>query len=161
MFDRNYLSEPEPFLGQGWSFPVRINLQGRIPLSAGDRNIEEAIWIILKTNVGERASRPDFGSTLGELAFAPMHTDTLVLLCVAVEDALTQWEPRIVLDEVRADPDPIRGRVNIIINYRIADSYQPRSLVYPFYLQSAEGDLDAAEMDATQGARAELSLDDW
>ncbi|MDX2097711.1 MAG: hypothetical protein SFW36_08030, partial [Leptolyngbyaceae cyanobacterium bins.59] len=88
--------------------------------------------------------------------------DTLVLLCVAVEDALTLWEPRIELDDVQADPDPNRGRVNLIIDYHLTDSHQPRSLVYPFYLQSEEEVEIEAEADrVVRGARAEKTLENW
>lgn len=149
------------FLGTGWSFPLRLNLQGNLQLSSAEQNIEESIWIILKTAVGERASRPDFGSTLSELAFAPLNSDTLVMACIAVEDALSQWEPRIALNDVRADPDPIQGLINIVIDYQILETYESRSLVYPFYLQSAEPDLDSIEKQEQQGARGEKTLDNW
>lgn len=126
------------YIGTGWSFPLRVSLQGGIQLSAIARSVEESIWIILKTDLGERVYRPNFGSRLSELAFAPMNTQTLLLLRLHVEEALEMWEPRIILDEVTTDPDPIRGRVDIVIYYRLRDSHEPRSLVYPFYLQPTE-----------------------
>ncbi|MEQ9001897.1 MAG: GPW/gp25 family protein [Coleofasciculus sp. B1-GNL1-01] len=128
-------NQPRDYLGRGLSFPLRGNLQGSLQLSADIRNIEEAIALILGTKVGERVYRPNFGSRLSELAFAPMNTQTLLLIRVYVEEALKMWEPRIVLDGVYTEPDPIRGRVNIIIEYHPKDSHDTRSLVYPFYLQ--------------------------
>ncbi len=122
------------YLGTGWASPLRVNLQGSIQLSSAERNIEESIWIILRTNLGERVYRPDFGSRLSELVFGTMNTQTLVLLRLFVREALEMWEPRITLDEVRTDPDPVRGRVDIIIDYHPKDSHDARSLVYPFYL---------------------------
>jgi hypothetical protein len=47
------------------------------------------------------------------------------------------WEPRIEIDEVRTDPDPVRGRVDIIIQYHSKENYDSRSLVYPFYVLPA------------------------
>ena len=128
-------NQPRDYLGRGLSFPLRGNLQGSLQLSADIRNIEEAIALILGTKVGERVYRPNFWSRLSELAFAPMNTQTLLLIRVYVEEALKMWEPRIVLDGVYTEPDPIRGRVNIIIEYHPKDSHDTRSLVYPFYLQ--------------------------
>lgn len=122
------------YLGTGWASPLRVNLQGNIQLSSAERNIEESIWLILRTELGERVYRPDFGSRLSELAFAPMNTQTLLLIRLYVEEALEMWEPRIELDEVRTDPDPVRGRVDIIIDYHPTESHDSRSLVYPFYL---------------------------
>ncbi|MGI0487843.1 GPW/gp25 family protein [Pantanalinema rosaneae CENA516] len=155
------LSDPQAYLGTGWSFPLRVNVQGSLQLSAADQNIQESIWIILRTSIGERASRPDFGSALADLAFAPMSSDTLVRLCIAVEEALNRWEPRIELDNVRADPDPLRGRVDLLIDYRIVETYETRSLVYPFYLQSATEDLDEALTAERRGAVSDFSLEDW
>lgn len=155
------LQSQRAFLGRGWGFPLRVNVQGGLQLSAAERNIEESIWIILKTAVGERASRPDFGSRLSELAFAPMNSETLVMVSIAVEDALVQWEPRITLNNVQAEPDSIQGRINILIDYQIAGTYQSRSLIYPFYLQSDMEDLETLEKREQEGARAEKTLDNW
>lgn len=122
------------YLGTGWASPLRVNLQGSIQLSSAERNIEESIWLILRTDLGERVYRPEFGSRLSELTFAPMNTQTLLLIRLYVQEALEMWEPRIELDEVRADPDPVRGRVDIIIEYHPKNSHDNRSLVYPFFL---------------------------
>ncbi|MBD2300294.1 GPW/gp25 family protein [Nostoc sp. FACHB-190] len=121
-------------LGAGWSFPLRVNVQGGLQLSKADRNIEASMMLILRTELGERVYRPNFGSRLSELTFAPMNTQTLLLLRLHVQEALEMWEPRIVLDAVRADPDPLRGRVDIVIEYHPKDSHDSRSLVFPFYL---------------------------
>lgn len=124
-----------PHLGMGLRFPLQVNLQGSPQLSSDIRNIEESIGIILGTKLGERVYRPNFGSRLFELTFAPMNTQTLLLIRLHVEEALTMWEPRIVLDRVYTEPDPVRGRIDIIIEYHPKDSHDSRSLVYPFFLQ--------------------------
>jgi phage baseplate assembly protein W len=116
---------------------LRVNVQGSIPLSSEERNIEESIWIILRTDLGERVYRPNFGSRLSELVFAPMNTQTLLLIRLYVQEALEMWEPRIEIDEVRTDPDPVRGRVDIIIQFHSKENYDSRSLVYPFYVLPA------------------------
>jgi len=126
------------YIGKGLSFPIRSNIQGNVQLSADNQNLEESIYLILRTSLGERVYRPDFGSRLSELVFAPLNTQTLVLLRLYVEEALEAWEPRINLEEVVADPDPVRGRVDITITYSLKDNYDLRSMVYPFYLLPAE-----------------------
>ncbi|AFZ24182.1 phage baseplate assembly protein W [Cylindrospermum stagnale PCC 7417] len=131
-------SQQAGYMGTGWSFPLRMNVQGSLQLSRAERNIEESIKLILRTNLGERVYRPNFGSRLSELTFAPMNTQTLLLLRLHVQEALTMWEPRIVLDSVLADPDPQRGRVDIIIEYHPKEGYDTRSIVYPFYINGSE-----------------------
>jgi phage baseplate assembly protein W len=125
---------PRDYVGTGWSFPLRINVQGKMQLSSDVSNVEEAIRIILNTKLGERVYRPNFGSRLSELVFAPMNTQTLLLIRVYIEEALELWEPRIILEGIYTEPDPVRGRVEVRIEYSLRDSYETRSMVYPFYL---------------------------
>lgn len=122
------------YVGSGFAFPLRVNVQGSVQLSSDAPNLEESILIILRTELGERVYRPNFGSRLSELTFEPMNVQTLLLIRLYIEEALELWEPRITLRDVRTDPDPMRGRVDIEIIYQPKDSYDIRSLVFPFYL---------------------------
>ncbi|MBD2212739.1 GPW/gp25 family protein [Nostoc linckia FACHB-104] len=125
------------YLGKGWTFPLQLNLQGGIQFSSEDQKVKESIWIILRTGVGERVYRPNFGSRLSELAFAPMNSETLRQIRIYVLEALEVWEPRIIVDEVRTDADPVRGKVDITVEYRLKKYPDIYSLVYPFYLLSS------------------------
>jgi phage baseplate assembly protein W len=136
--DNYYYPPQKDYIGAGLGFPLQVNVQGGMQLSTGTPNIEESMVIILRTDLGERVYRPNFGSRLSELVFEPMNVQTLMLIRLYVEQALEMWEPRIILKEVRADPDPIRGRVDIEIVYQPKNSLDTRSLVYPFYLALEE-----------------------
>ena len=124
-----------PHLGQGFAFPLQVNQQGNWALSPGDRSVRESILLILMTDLGERVNRPEFGCRLGELSFAPINTETLTLMRLYVQEALEQWEPRILLEDVLAIPNNDLGRVDLVINYRLKLTHDRRSLVYPFFLQ--------------------------
>jgi hypothetical protein len=125
------------YIGAGFTFPIDINVQGSVKLSNNTPNLEESIIIILGTKLGERLYRPNFGSRLSELVFEPMNTKTLLLIRLYVEEALEMWEPRIILNNILTIPDPTTGCVEIDIIYTPKDSYELRSMVYPFYLQLA------------------------
>ncbi|BBC26976.1 GPW/gp25 family protein [Pseudanabaena sp. ABRG5-3] len=127
-------NQSRDYIGRGLSFPLRINVQGELKTDSGDRNLEEAIAIILNTKLGERVYRPNFGSRLSDLAFAPMNPQTILLARVYVEEALNRWEPRIRVTGVFAEPDPIKGRLDLKILYQLKDGHDTRSMVYPFYL---------------------------
>jgi hypothetical protein len=131
-------THPDAHLGRGIAFPLMTSVQGGIQLSATHQNIVESIRLILGTRLGERVYRPNFGSRLAELVFAPLNTDTLLLIRIHVREALERWEPRIVLDEVMVEPSQTSGRVDIMIRYHPKDTADRRSLVYPFYLMSPE-----------------------
>ena len=124
------------FLGQGLAFPLQINQQGGLALARGQTDIEQAIQIILGTIPGERIMRPEFGSRIHELVFAPDNASTRRLAAYYVEEALGRWEPRVNVVEVNCASDPNRpGVLMIEIQYQIKDSYDERSIVYPFFLQ--------------------------
>jgi uncharacterized protein len=122
------------YLGRGLIFPLKVNLQGSIQLNSDIPNVEDCIRLILGTRLGERVYRPEFGSRLSELVFAPMNTQTLLLMRLYVQEALETWEPRIIVDGIYTEPDPTKGRVDIMIQYHPKDSYDSQSMIYPFYL---------------------------
>ena len=126
------------YLGTGWSFPLQTSLQGGIQLSSDSEKVRESIWIILRTSVGERVYRPNFGSRLSELTFAPLNTDTLLRIRLYVLEALEVWEPRIIVDEVLTVPDPVLGKVDINIKYHLKEYSDIENFVYPFYLLATE-----------------------
>ena len=124
-------------IGRGWGFPVGVSGTGGIALSSGTTDIEEAIRIILGTALGERPMRPDFGCRIHELVFAPAAGETLGLAKHYVEEALGWWEPRIDVIEVAAENDPAdayQSRLLVSVRYRVRETKDERTLVYPFYL---------------------------
>jgi len=122
------------FLGAGWSFPVGVDARGRIALSRRERDIEEAMLMILLTPKGQRVMRPEFGCQIHDLVFAPNDATTAGLAAYYVEEALTMWEPRIKVLEVAAAPDTERSeRLQVEITYEIKATYDRRALVFPFY----------------------------
>ena len=129
------------FLGKGFAFPVEVDHSGAVALSEFERSVSESIRIILGTSKGERVMRPDFGCDLNDLVFAPNDSRTVALAKHYVEEALTRWEPRIVLREVVVEPDEdAENRVNIRIHYLIRSVNTYFNMVYPFYLERGELD---------------------
>lgn len=124
------------FLGVGWKYPVRTDLNGKIALSRYEEDIQEAIRIILGTAKGERVMRPDFGCGVHELVFAPISTATLTLVENSVREALTFWEARIELIRVEAsDREAGAGKLLVDIEYKVRVTNNRFNLVYPFYLK--------------------------
>lgn len=124
-------------LGRGWSFPVEPDrVTQRLSYAADEEKIQQAIKVVLGTARGERVMRPDFGSRLRDLVFAPLNSSTKSLVARAVTDALVKWEPRIDVLNVRADDkvtDP--GTLVVNIEYRVRATNSVFNLVYPLYLR--------------------------
>ncbi len=136
MYDR--MGDKE-FLGRGLAFPLQYDPRGGIALASGEHDIAQAIKIILMTAPGERVMRPEFGCRIHELVFAPHNASTEGLVIHYVEQALERWEPRIDVQEVDVSTDPGRdGALLVEIKYRVKDTHDERSIVYPFSLMGEE-----------------------
>ena len=123
------------FLGTGWKFPFAVDEQGNVALVSEDESVEESIWIILSTARGERLMHPEFGCGIHELVFAPNNESTAGLAQFYVQDALSRWEPRILLDDVAVQADPVQPHLLLIsVTYRVRTTDSKFNLVYPFYL---------------------------
>ena len=129
------------FIGRGLSFPFRIDHTGGIALTTGADDIEGSMRVILSTAPGERVMRPRFGCRIWEQLFEPINANTLGYMAQAVRDSISQWEPRVDLEEVTTSADPSgQGRVLIDITYRVRATNDRRNLVYPFYTIPGEPD---------------------
>lgn len=106
---------PSPF-GKGFAFPPRVGAAGRMLWSEGERNIEESIAIILRTDPEERVALPRFGTGLSAFLFEPNNAGTHARIAHAVQEALRKWEPRIAVEtvEVNASPDAAETAVATI-----------------------------------------------
>jgi phage baseplate assembly protein W len=123
------------FLGTGWSFPIKPDPTGRLAYVDGDANVEQSLRILLQTSLGERVMRPDFGSEAPRLVFAPGSQKFLSLLETAVRDAIVNWEPRVDVQDVLAEADPVDpAQVTVSLAYTVRQTNTRKNLVFPFYL---------------------------
>lgn len=137
------------FVGAGWAFPLRTSMTGGVALVSDEREIAEAIRLILGTSVGERPMRPDFGSRIHDFVFAEADSGTAIRLAAEVRLALRRWEPRIEVLSVEVSIDEVnRNLLYIDIRYLIKDENDERNLVFPFYTIPEEP--AAAEAGAKQ-----------
>src|SRR5215467_7985698 len=138
------------FIGAGWAFPLRTDATGSIALVTEDREIAEAIRLVLGTTPGERPMRPEFGSRLADYVFAPADATTAGLLANEVRVALERWEPRIDVSDVDIGfQAAASGTVYIDVHYQIRGDNDPRNLVFPFYIIPEE---QPAELTAAIGS---------
>jgi phage baseplate assembly protein W len=130
-----------PLVGKGWSFPPHTDGRGGISLASDVPEIEQSLTVILGTGPGQRVMRPDFGCKIHDLAFAPINAHTLGQVQRYVEEAIGWWEPRVDLVDVDVQTDPSMravGKLLIHIRYKIKNTEDERSLVYPFYTIAGE-----------------------
>ncbi len=122
---------PESFLGTGWAFPVQVDGRGGIRLSDGEEDIREAVGIVLRTRLGERVMRPEFGSGLADLVFDPNDAALAGRIEFLARKALERWEPRVLLKEVRAVTGGTRMEVDV--SYVVRQTNREDNVVVPFF----------------------------
>ena len=129
------MSDAADFIGRGILFPLRVDQSGSIALGRGADDIDASIRMAIITAPGERVMRPQFGCRIWDLLFEPINANTLGLMAEAVRDTVSQWEPRVVLEDLEIDPDLAQpGRVMIRMAYRVRATNDRRNLVFPFYV---------------------------
>jgi uncharacterized protein len=122
-------------IGRGWPFPVRPTERGRLVLLGGEEKIRQSLWLILSTAAGEREMRPAFGCGIHDLVFEANTAALRGMVRDKVREALTRWEPRIDLVDVRVEtPAEARNYLLISIDYRVRANNSLFNLVYPFFL---------------------------
>jgi phage baseplate assembly protein W len=124
------MADQADLYGRSIAFPPRVGPGGSMLWSAGE-------CIILRTQPGERLLRPDFGCGLDRFLYEPNDVATLRLIQEEVRRAITRWEPRVHLDEVRVESDPSDQRaVTITIAYTLVATGRRERLGLSLALQS-------------------------
>lgn len=82
------------------AFPLHFDRRGHTATRGDDAHIRDMIELLLFTNPGERVNRPDFGTGLLQLVFAPNSPELAAALQFTVQAALDRWLGDLI--EVRA-----------------------------------------------------------
>jgi hypothetical protein len=135
------MAKSDDFIGSGWGFPLRTDATGGIALVSRERELEEAMRLILATAPGERPMRPEFGCGVHDYVFAGTDATSARAIAVEVRQALLRWEPRVIIEDVDVVPDDDDAALLYInVLYRPKATNDPRNLVFPFYTIPSEGE---------------------
>lgn len=110
-------------------FPLSINGRGRTATTDHDGHIRDLIEQVLFTAQGERVNRPDFGSGVERLVFAPNSDELATATKTLVQSALQRWlADDVVVESV--ETSNVDGRLEITVVYqdrqtgeRVAESF--------------------------------------
>jgi phage baseplate assembly protein W len=72
-------------------YPFHFDSRGRTAETDDDDHIRDMIEQFLMTSPGERVNRPDFGSGLLEMVFAPNSPELAAALQFTIQAGLQQW----------------------------------------------------------------------
>jgi phage baseplate assembly protein W len=110
-------------------FPYHYDSRGRTASTDRDDHVRDMIEQLIFTNPGERVNRPDFGSGLLQLIFAPNSPELAATVQFTLQAALQRWLGDVI--EVRdlsvAAQD---SSLTIDLKYLVRDSGQEQSATF-------------------------------
>ncbi len=113
----------------GWPLLPLPDQHGELAWPDLAQSVRDAIRIILSTRPGEQLMRPEFGGGLDRLLNEPNTVATRRQMRDLVQDALTRWERRILLDGVEVwEVDGQPSWVRVEIAYRLARTGAPGAM---------------------------------
>jgi hypothetical protein len=106
-------------------FPFHFDNLGRTAATSDDDHIRDMIEQLLFTNPGERVNRPDFGSGLLQLMFAPNSPELAATLQFTVQAALQRWLGDLI--EVQAlEVTSENSTLRVVLQYLVRRSGEQR-----------------------------------
>jgi hypothetical protein len=115
-------------------FPYQLDGRGRTAEDAAEAYVRGLVEQVLFTSPGERVNRPDFGSGLLQLVFAPNSVELAATTQLLVQGALQQWLGDLIVVEtveVEADDAALRVTVGYVIRRTAARQLQAFAIAVP------------------------------
>lgn len=101
-----------------FNYPFRIDEKGRTAVVNEEEHIRQMIEQILFTAPGERVNRPDFGSGIYQLVFAPSSDEMATATQLLIQGALLQWLGDLILvEDVEVKSE--ESTLHVTVQYKI------------------------------------------
>jgi uncharacterized protein len=110
-------------------FPFLFDSRGRTAATDDDDHIRDMIEQLLFTNPGERVNRPEFGSGLLQLVFAPNSPELAAALQFTIQAGLQRWLSDLV--EVRdLEVTSADSTLRVVVQYVVKRTGQPQTQTF-------------------------------
>jgi hypothetical protein len=110
-------------------YPLHFDSRGRTALTDESDHIRDMIEQLIFTNPGERVNRPDFGSGLLQLIFAPNSPELAATVQFTLQAALQRWLGD-VIDLQDLEVQAIDSALTIDVQYLIRRTGQQQSATF-------------------------------
>ena len=116
----------------GFAFPFRIDPEtGGVAQQAGEAKLKENLVQILLTRIGERVMRRAYGGGVHDLVHDPNNDALRALVQHQIAKAISQWEPRILLQGVDIQQQDEVLIINLAYVVRRTNQAQSVSVSFP------------------------------
>ncbi|MCU0627113.1 MAG: GPW/gp25 family protein [Gemmatimonadaceae bacterium] len=110
-------------------FPFRVGASGRTRLTTPDDHVRDLVEQLLFTAPGERVNRPDFGSGLLQMTFAPAGDEVVAATQLLVHGALQQWLADVIVVEA-VTVEAVDSRLTVTVRYVVRRTQERRTEVF-------------------------------
>jgi len=107
-------------------YPFHFDNRGRTAETDDDDHIRDMIEEFLFTNPGERVNRPDFGSGLLQLVFAPNSPELAATVQFTIQAGLQRWLSDVILVQ-KVDVTSDDAALRVLVQYVVKRTGEQRS----------------------------------
>ena len=111
---------------ENMDYPFHFDPRGRTAETGDDEHVRDMIEQLLFTSPGERVNRPDFGSGLLQLVFAPNSPELAAALQFTLQAALQRWLGD-VIDVGKLEVSSEDASLRVDLSYTVRASGDTRS----------------------------------
>ena|SRR5579884_990217 len=108
------------------AYPFQFDSRGRTAQATDNDHILQMIEQLIFTNPGERVNRPDFGSGLMQLIFAPNSPELAATVQFTLQAALQHWLGDVV-DVQSLDVEAVDSTLSVDLKYVVRATQQQQT----------------------------------
>ena len=106
----------------------RTPVKNDVALSYDDQAIIRSVRNLLLTNFYERPFQPNLGSNINKLLFEPVNSLTSGNLKEDIRNVITNYEPRVGIDEIVVTPNEDENAYTITLQFYIGNNTSPTTI---------------------------------
>ena len=110
-------------------FPFHFDNRGRTATTDDDDHIRDLIEEFLFTNPGERVNRPDFGSGLLQMVFAPNSQEIASALQFTIQAGLQRWLGDVIVAQ-KVEVTSADSALSVLVQYVIKRTNQTQTATF-------------------------------
>ncbi|NII27608.1 hypothetical protein HB364_21175 [Pseudoflavitalea sp. X16] len=132
------MSTENEIIGTGWAFPPHFDPDSNTTAMAdGVEDINQSLYILFTTELGERVMQPNYGSALKSMLFESIneHFKTYMRMVLVRSIALYEARIRPLNIDFVAD-ETLEGRYLMLLDYIVVSTRKRNNFIFPFYLNA-------------------------
>lgn len=132
------MNESDKIIGRGWAFPPQFKAEtNETVMAEGVDDINQSLFILFTTEIGERVMQPNYGSAMKSMIFESINEHFKSYMRLVLTRSIALYEARIKPISIDFfEDEALDGRYLMHLDYFVLATKQKNSFVFPFYLNS-------------------------